>query len=126
MSRLRAHLSKRLLTVGGCRPCTECCTSHELAHAHLRGPMDMDAAANRHRFVPVRGKRRRVVEVVAAASTAALALAACSSGSSGGGGSGGKTGTITVAVVDNPLMSTIEKLTPAGFEASHPGVKVKF
>lgn len=86
----------------------------------------MDAAANRHRFVPVRGKRRRVVEVVAAASTAALALAACSSGSSGGGGSGGKTGTITVAVVDNPLMSTIEKLTPAGFEASHPGVKVKF
>jgi sorbitol/mannitol transport system substrate-binding protein len=67
--------------------------------------------------------------VVAAASIAACALAACSSSSSGGGsgsGGGGKTGTITVAVVDNPLMSTIEKLTPAGFAASHPGIKVKF
>jgi sorbitol/mannitol transport system substrate-binding protein len=38
----------------------------------------------------------------------------------------GKAATITVAVVDNPLMSTIEKLTPGGFEASHPNVKVKF
>jgi polyol transport system substrate-binding protein len=34
--------------------------------------------------------------------------------------------TITVAVTANPLMTTIEKLTPAGFEASHPNIKVKF
>jgi sorbitol/mannitol transport system substrate-binding protein len=89
----------------------------------------MNAAATRASFIPTRNGRRRAVQVVAAAAIAALALAACSSSKSGGsssGGSAGKTGTITVAVVDNPLMSTIEKLTPAGFEASHPGVKVKF
>jgi sorbitol/mannitol transport system substrate-binding protein len=34
--------------------------------------------------------------------------------------------TITVAVTANPLMTTIEQLTPGGFEASHPGIKVKF
>jgi sorbitol/mannitol transport system substrate-binding protein len=39
---------------------------------------------------------------------------------------GGKSTTITVAVTANPLMTTIEQLTPAGFEASHPGIKVKF
>jgi sorbitol/mannitol transport system substrate-binding protein len=89
----------------------------------------MNAAMTRPSCIPVRGKRQRAVQVVAAASIAACALAACSSSSSGGGsgsGGGGKTGTITVAVVDNPLMSTIEKLTPAGFAASHPGIKVKF
>jgi sorbitol/mannitol transport system substrate-binding protein len=89
----------------------------------------MNAAMTRPSCIPVRGKRQRAVQVVAAASIAACALAACSSSSSGGGsggGGGGKTGTITVAVVDNPLMSTIEKLTPAGFVASHPGIKVKF
>jgi sorbitol/mannitol transport system substrate-binding protein len=34
--------------------------------------------------------------------------------------------TITVAVTANPLMTTIENLTPGGFEASHPDIKVKF
>jgi sorbitol/mannitol transport system substrate-binding protein len=34
--------------------------------------------------------------------------------------------TITVAVTANPLMTTIEQLTPGGFEASHPNIKVKF
>ncbi|HEY3980763.1 MAG TPA: sugar ABC transporter substrate-binding protein [Streptosporangiaceae bacterium] len=34
--------------------------------------------------------------------------------------------TITVAVTANPLMTTIEQLTPKGFEASHPKIKVKF
>jgi sorbitol/mannitol transport system substrate-binding protein len=34
--------------------------------------------------------------------------------------------TINVAVTANPLMTTIEKLTPAGFEASHPNIKVNF
>jgi sorbitol/mannitol transport system substrate-binding protein len=66
-----------------------------------------------------------------AATTAVLTiagLAACSSSSSGGGGTGtaSKPVTITVAVTANPLMTTIEKLTPGGFEADHPGIKVKF
>ncbi len=86
----------------------------------------MNVAANRRRLIPIPGRRAQVVQVVAAASIVILALGACSSSKSGGGGGGGKTGTITVAVVDNPLMSTIKKLTPAGFTASHPGIKVKF
>jgi sorbitol/mannitol transport system substrate-binding protein len=64
-----------------------------------------------------------------AATTAAViaaGLAACSS--SGGGASGQATGpqTITVAVVDNPQMVDIQKLTPKGFTASHPNIKVKY
>src|SRR5438477_7010579 len=84
----------------------------------------MNAAATRSMYGLVLRRRRRAVQIVAAVSLAALALGACSSSSSCG--KGGSTGTITVAVVDNPLMSTIEKLTPSGFEATHPGVKVKF
>lgn len=64
-----------------------------------------------------------------AATTAILAVtsivSACSS-SGGGGGSSSGTQTITVAVTANPLMTTIEKLTPAGFEATHKNIKVKF
>jgi sorbitol/mannitol transport system substrate-binding protein len=74
--------------------------------------------------------RRRRASQVLAGTTAVLViagLAACSSSSSGGtSASGSKPVTITVAVTANPLMTTIEKLTPAGFEASHPGIKVKF
>jgi sorbitol/mannitol transport system substrate-binding protein len=70
---------------------------------------------------------RRVI-VGTLALTTSLALAACgsSSKSSSSGGSGGGTQTITVAVTANPLMTTIEKLTPDGFEKSHPNIKVKF
>jgi sorbitol/mannitol transport system substrate-binding protein len=71
---------------------------------------------------------RRPGLAVTAVTVAALGLAACSSGSSasdGGGGSGGVT-TITVAVVNNPQMTDIQKLTPGGFEASHPNIKVKY
>jgi sorbitol/mannitol transport system substrate-binding protein len=62
----------------------------------------------------------------AAAGTAALLIAATSacSGSSSSGSGGVQT--ITVAVTANPLMTTIENLTPSGFEASHPDIKVKF
>jgi sorbitol/mannitol transport system substrate-binding protein len=75
-----------------------------------------------------RGSRKRAVIATAAVAAGALLLSACgsSSSSSKSSGSGGKTATITVAVTANPLMTTIEKLTPAGFEASHPGIKVKF
>jgi sorbitol/mannitol transport system substrate-binding protein len=74
------------------------------------------------------GTRKRAVIAATAVTAAALLLSACSSGSSSSksSGSSGKTTTITVAVTANPLMTTIEKLTPAGFEASHPGIKVKF
>ena len=101
----------------------------------------------------VRRKRHRagLVSLLAAVSAGSLVLSACGSSkhsasstapaggassqtaSSGTGSSGasaaagdGNATTITVAVVDNPLMSTIEKLTPDGFEASHPNIKVKF
>jgi sorbitol/mannitol transport system substrate-binding protein len=66
---------------------------------------------------------------VLAIATGSLALAACSSSSSSGTTSSGSSSnpvTITVAVTANPLMTTIEQLTPAGFEASHPNIKVKF
>jgi sorbitol/mannitol transport system substrate-binding protein len=77
---------------------------------------------------PRRGNRRRHIVVIAAATAALITVAACSSSSkaSSSGSSSGKTTTITVAVTANPLMTTIEKLTPAGFEATHPGIKVKF
>jgi sorbitol/mannitol transport system substrate-binding protein len=63
-----------------------------------------------------------------AASTAASASApaAASSGAASGATYTGPPVTITVAVTANPLMTTIEKLTPAGFQASHPNIKVKF
>jgi len=61
-----------------------------------------------------------------AAAVTVAGLAACSSSS--GGASGQATGpqTITVAVVDNPQMVDIQKLTPKGFAASHPNIKVKY
>jgi sorbitol/mannitol transport system substrate-binding protein len=60
--------------------------------------------------------------LVPVAVATALVATGCSSGSSSSSG----TTTITVAVTANPLMTTIEQLTPDGFEASHPGIKVKF
>ena len=78
-----------------------------------------------------RSRYSRTIALLAIASAGSVALAACSS-SSTPGASGGATGsssspvTITVAVTANPLMTTIEQLTPGGFEASHPGIKVKF
>ncbi|MDX6203554.1 MAG: polyol transport system substrate-binding protein, partial [Frankiales bacterium] len=90
-------------------------------------------------------RRRAIVPLLAALSAGSMLLTACGSSSSNGatkattgssatsgaaaasgGGSGGGSGTVTVAVVDNPQMVDIEKLTPAGFTASHPNIKVKF
>jgi sorbitol/mannitol transport system substrate-binding protein len=54
-----------------------------------------------------------------------LVLAACSSGGSSSANS--KTGTVTVAVVSNPLItSQMEPLTRSVFEKQNPGVTVKF
>jgi sorbitol/mannitol transport system substrate-binding protein len=52
-------------------------------------------------------------------------VAACSSSGGSGQSTGGKQ-TITVAVVNNPQMIDIQKLTPKGFSASHPNIKVKY
>ncbi len=61
----------------------------------------------------------------AAAAVTVAGLAACSSSSNSPTQATGKQ-TITVAVVNNPQMIDIQKLTPKGFEASHPNIKVKY
>jgi sorbitol/mannitol transport system substrate-binding protein len=60
--------------------------------------------------------------------TALAALAACSSGGSGGSsGSNSNSGTITVAVVSNPLITgQMIPLTTSTFEKQNPGITVKF
>src|SRR6201994_2835497 len=60
--------------------------------------------------------------------TALAAVAACSSGGSGGSsGSNSNSGTITVAVVSNPLITgQMIPLTTSTFEKQNPGIKVKF
>jgi sorbitol/mannitol transport system substrate-binding protein len=57
---------------------------------------------------------------------ALLAVAACSSGGTSGGGNP-NSGTVTVAVVSNPLITDqMVPLTRSVFEKQHPGIKVKF
>ena len=67
-------------------------------------------------------RRRRWPVAMTIAVAVTLVVTGCS------GSSTAKSGvtTITVAVTANPLMTTIEQLTPGGFEASHPNIKVKF
>src|SRR5712691_8587405 len=82
------------------------------------------------------GTRFRKRRLAAAACVAAVvtAAAACSSGggsSSGSGnaasGSNSSTGTVTVAVVSNPLITgQMIPLTQSVFEKQNPGIKVKF
>ena len=67
----------------------------------------------------------------AVGSVAALAaLAACSSSGSSGSASSSSnstSGTITVAVVSNPLITgQMIPLTTSSFEQQYPGIKVKF
>ena len=67
----------------------------------------------------------RLRMVAAAGCVAALALAACSGGSAASSNS--KTGTVTVAVVSNPLITgQMVPLTRSVFEKQNPGVTVKF
>jgi sorbitol/mannitol transport system substrate-binding protein len=75
--------------------------------------------------MPIRRRRRSGIALLAAVAASSLAAAACSSSGSSGSSANGVT-TITVAVTANPLMTTIEQLTPKGFEATHPKIKVKF
>ena len=64
----------------------------------------------------------------AVGSVAALvALAACSSSGSSGSASGSSSGTVTVAVVSNPLITgQMIPLTQSVFEKQNPGITVKF
>jgi sorbitol/mannitol transport system substrate-binding protein len=77
----------------------------------------------------VRGRRyehgKRLM-IAATAGLVAAGMAACGGGSSGGSAQSTGPQTITVAVVNNPQMADIQKLTPEGFAASHPNIKVKY
>jgi len=72
---------------------------------------------------------RRLAAVGGALAVVAVA-AACSSGGSSGSASGGNnsnTGTVTVAVVSNPLITgQMIPLTQSVFEKQNPGITVKF
>jgi sorbitol/mannitol transport system substrate-binding protein len=69
--------------------------------------------------------RLRTLAVAGGVATA-LAVAACSSGGSSGGNND-STGTVTVAVVSNPLITNqMVPLTQSVFEKQYPGIKVKF
>ena len=59
---------------------------------------------------------------------ALLALAACSSGgTSSSSGKASSSGTVTVAVVSNPLITgQMIPLTTSSFEKQYPGITVKF
>src|SRR4029077_11960013 len=75
------------------------------------------------RYPPVRLRALGAVGCVAALA----ALAACSSGSSGNSASNSNSGTVTVAVVSNPLITgQMIPLTTSNFEKQYPGIKVKF
>jgi sorbitol/mannitol transport system substrate-binding protein len=84
----------------------------------------MDAEVRFMRYPRVRLRAIGAVGCV----TALAALAACSSGgSSGSSGSNSNSGTITVAVVSNPLITgQMIPLTASTFEKQNPGIKVKF
>ena len=76
------------------------------------------------RYPPSRLRALGAVSCVAALA----ALAACSSsGPSGSSSSNSNSGTVTVAVVSNPLITgQMIPLTTSSFEKQYPGIKVKF
>jgi sorbitol/mannitol transport system substrate-binding protein len=74
----------------------------------------------------MRSSRFRLRTLAAAGCVAAVALAACSTGGPAAG-TNSKTGTVTVAVVSNPLITgQMVPLTQSVFEKQNPGIKVKF
>jgi polyol transport system substrate-binding protein len=78
--------------------------------------------------------RKRRLAAAACAAAVVTAAAACSSGGgsssangSASGGGNGSTGTVTVAVVSNPLITgQMIPLTQSVFEKQNPGITVKF
>ncbi len=84
----------------------------------------MSFMSSRRRF------RKRRLAAAACVAAAVTAAAACSSGGGSGSsasGSNSSTGTVTVAVVSNPLVTgQMIPLTESVFEKENPGIKVKF
>ena len=84
----------------------------------------MSFMSSRRRF------RKRRLAAAACVAAAVTAAAACSSGGGSGSsasGSNSSTGTVTVAVVSNPLVTgQMIPLTQSVFEKENPGIKVKF
>ncbi len=73
--------------------------------------------------------RKHRLAVAGCAAALVTAVAACSSGGSSGsaGGNNSSTGTVTVAVVSNPLITgQMIPLTQSVFEKQNPGITVKF
>jgi sorbitol/mannitol transport system substrate-binding protein len=71
--------------------------------------------------------RRRAAAAGLAAAAVALAAGCSGGGTSGSGGNNNSTGTVTVAVVSNPLItSQMIPLTQSVFEKQNPGITVKF
>jgi sorbitol/mannitol transport system substrate-binding protein len=71
--------------------------------------------------------RKRRLATVACVAVAVTAAAACSSGGSSNSGNNSSTGTVTVAVVSNPLITgQMIPLTQSVFEKENPGITVKF
>jgi sorbitol/mannitol transport system substrate-binding protein len=71
--------------------------------------------------------RFRLRALAALGGVAALLAAAACSSSSSSGSSNSSTGTVTVAVVSNPLITgQMIPLTASNFEKQNPGIKVKF
>lgn len=66
----------------------------------------------------------RSVAVAATLTVGMFAVAGCA-GAGGGGNGGGDVVTLNIATVTNPDMERMQELIPE-FEASHPGIKVKF
>ncbi|GHE04927.1 sugar ABC transporter substrate-binding protein [Streptomyces alanosinicus] len=69
-------------------------------------------------------RRRRAAAALAAVLAGLSPAAGCAGAGAIGGGSGAGT-TITVAIVANPQMQDVQKLTPY-FEHRHPGVHVRY
>src|SRR5579859_6734374 len=75
--------------------------------------------------------RKRRLAAAGCLAGVVVAAAACSSGGSSGGSTGsgnsGSSGTVTVAVVSNPLITNqMIPLTQSVFEKQYPGITVKF
>jgi sorbitol/mannitol transport system substrate-binding protein len=76
------------------------------------------------RLTPTSGRSRAGIVLALLAASGAIA-AGCGSSNNDSGGSSGGSKTINVAIVDNPQMKDIAKLTPSLFTAKS-GIKVKY
>ena len=79
------------------------------------------------RYPPVRLRALGAVGCVAALAVLAACSSSSTSASGSSTGSSSSSGTITVAVVSNPLITgQMIPLTTSNFEKMYPGIKVKF